>query len=64
MLSFAASVALTRLFLDLTGYPRLGGEGFHFAHVLWGGLALFIAALLPLIFANRWVYLADAILAV
>ena len=62
LLSFAASVALTRLFLDLTGYPRLGGEGFHIAHVLWGGLALFIAALLPLIFANRWVYLASAVL--
>jgi hypothetical protein len=62
LLSFAASVALTRLFLSLTGYPRLGGEGFHIAHVLWGGLALFIAALLPLLVANRWVYLAGAIL--
>jgi hypothetical protein len=62
LLSFAASVAFTRLFLSLTGYPRLGGEGFHIAHVLWGGLALFIAALLPLVFANRWVYLVGAIL--
>ena len=34
LLSFAASVAMTRLFLELTGYPRLGGEGFHIAHVL------------------------------
>ncbi|RME51854.1 MAG: hypothetical protein D6790_19335 [Caldilineae bacterium] len=56
LLSFAASVTLTRLFLELTGYPQLGNSELHIAHVLWGGLALFVAALLPLLFANRWVY--------
>lgn len=63
LVSFAFSVILTRLFLELTGYPQLGGSQFHIAHVLWGGLLLFIAALLPLIMANRWVYTAGAILA-
>jgi hypothetical protein len=63
MLSFAASVSLTRLFLELTGYPQLGDAELHIAHVLWGGLLLFVAALLPLIYANRWVYDATAILA-
>ncbi|MFQ5942530.1 MAG: hypothetical protein ACE5JF_03145 [Anaerolineales bacterium] len=63
MLSFAASVSLTRLFLELTGYPQLGDAELHIAHVLWGGLLLFIAALLPLIYANRWVYDVSAILA-
>jgi len=62
LLSFAASVTLTRLFLELTGYPQLGGGTFHIAHVLWGGLLLYIAALLPLIFANRWVYTIGAVL--
>ncbi|MCC6147181.1 MAG: hypothetical protein IT308_06390 [Anaerolineaceae bacterium] len=62
LLSFAASVSSTRLFLELTGYPRIGGREIHIAHVLWGGLLLFIAALLPLIWANRWVYRANAIL--
>ncbi len=62
LLSFAFSVTLTRTFLFLTGYPQVGGGGLHIAHVLWGGLILFIAALLPLIFANRWVYPLDAIL--
>jgi hypothetical protein len=47
----------------MTGYPQLGGGELHIAHALWGGLFLFIAALLPLLYANRWVYLADAILA-
>jgi hypothetical protein len=63
LLSFGASVTLTRLFLDLTGYPQLGGGELHIAHALWGGLLLFIAALLPLVYANRWVYMAGATLA-
>jgi hypothetical protein len=63
LLSFAASVSLTRLFLQLTGYPKLGSGGLHIAHVLWGGLLLFVAALLPLIFANRWAYTWGALLA-
>jgi len=63
LLSFAASVSLTRLFLQLTGYPKLGSGTLHIAHVLWGGLILFAAALLPLILANRWVYDVSALLA-
>jgi hypothetical protein len=63
LLSFAASVSLTRLFLELTGYPQLGNQTLHIAHVLWGGLLLFISALLMLIYANRWVYRLGAILA-
>ena len=63
LLSFAASVVVTRVFLQLTGFPKLGGDsGLHVAHVLWGGLLLFIAALLPLIFANQWVFPLTAIL--
>lgn len=63
LLSFAASVAGTRMFLELTGYPQLGGGGLHIAHVLWGGLLLFAAALLPLILANRWALTLSAALA-
>jgi len=63
LISFAASVSLTRLFLALTGYPQIGGGELHIAHVLWGGLLLFMAALLPLIIANRWAYTAAALLA-
>jgi hypothetical protein len=63
LLSFATSVVLTRLFLEITGYPQLGNSELHIAHVLWGGLLLFVAALLPLIFANRWVYVIGALCA-
>ncbi len=62
LVSFAASVVLTRLFLQITGYPQLGGGNLHIAHVLWGGLLLFIAALLPLILANRWAFNSSAVL--
>lgn len=54
LISFAVSVSTTRLFLELTGYPQIGGGELHIAHVLWGGVFLFTASLLPLIFANRW----------
>jgi hypothetical protein len=63
LISFAGSVTLTRLFLALTGYPQLGGGELHIAHALWGGLLLFMAALVPLMFANRWAYLLGAGLA-
>ena len=62
LLSFALSVSLTRLFLAVTGYPQLGGGVLHISHVLWGGLFLFIASLLPLLIANRWVYRVAAVL--
>lgn len=54
LISFAASVSITRLFLELTGYPQLGSGELHIAHVLWGGLLLFIGTLMPLILTNRW----------
>ncbi len=62
LVSFAGSVILTRVYLDLADYPQIGNSELHIAHVLWGGLLLFIAALLPIMFANRWVYTLDAIL--
>jgi hypothetical protein len=63
LLCFAASVTLTRLFLSLTGYPQLTTGSLHIAHVLWGGLLLYIGALLPLLFSNRGIYSLASILA-
>lgn len=53
IISFAFSVSITRFFLELTGYPQIGGSQLHIAHVLWGGLLLFAGSLFPLIFANK-----------
>jgi hypothetical protein len=63
LISFAASVTFTRLFLQLTGYPQIGAGNLHIAHVLWGGLLLFLASLFPLVLANRWAYSLGAALA-
>jgi hypothetical protein len=53
LVSCALTVALTRLFLVLTGYPQIGGSTFHLAHALWGGLALFLASTVALVVQNR-----------
>jgi hypothetical protein len=53
LIGFAGAVLGTRVFLALTGYPQVGGGTLHIAHALWGGLLLFLAALIPLLVVNR-----------
>ena len=59
---FAVSVAATRWFLATTGYPKVGGGGLHVAHMLWGGLLLVVAAMLPLVFVGRRVLMISAVI--
>ena len=40
-----ATILITRLYLDLTGYPQIGGGDLHIAHALYGG-ALMVLALI------------------
>ncbi len=63
LLSFAVSVAGTRLSLELTGYPQLSTGDLHIAHVLWGGLLLFASTLIMMILANAWAFVLGAVLA-
>jgi hypothetical protein len=62
LVAFAVTVIVTRVFLQLTGFPQIGNSVLHIAHALWGGLLLFIAVLLPLALANRWAIQASALL--
>ncbi len=62
LLSFAASVILTRIYLQLTGYPQVGSGELHIAHLLWGGLLLFVSTMLMLSLANPWALRTSAIL--
>ena len=62
LVSSALTVALTRLFLVLTGYPQIGNSTFHLAHALWGGLALFLAGTTVLALQNRGAALVGALL--
>jgi hypothetical protein len=52
--TFALTVVVLRGVLKLTGYPQIGNDTIHIAHVLWGGLALFAGSLILLIVSNRW----------
>ena len=62
IISVAITVIATRVGLELTGYPQIGDATFHIAHVLWGGLLMFVALVLPLTFANTYIPWATAIL--
>lgn len=52
LVTFAATVIIVRLFLELTGYPQLGNSTLHIAHLLYGGVLLFAAVLIALIWDN------------
>jgi hypothetical protein len=60
LVAFGLTVILTRVGLQLTGFPQLGTSVLHIAHAIWGGLLLFVAVLLPLAFTNRWAIQASA----
>jgi hypothetical protein len=62
LIGFALSVIGTRLFLELTGYPRIASGDFHIAHVLWGGLLLYVAALLVLIWRGQEIHWLSSLL--
>ena len=53
IVAFVVTLLGIRLFLELTGYPQIGGGGLHIAHAIWGGLFLLAAALLALLFRNQ-----------
>jgi hypothetical protein len=63
---FVAAVASflgIRWFLALTGYPRIGSNGIHIAHMLWGGLLMLLALMLLLAFLDRSVQHLAAVIA-
>ncbi len=62
LLSFIATVSIVRSYLALAGYPQIGNGTLHIAHVLWGGLILYIAAVLPLIYLNPRLHSLCAVL--
>ncbi len=63
LVASVASVLAIRWFLALTGYPQIGGNGLHIAHMLWGGLFMLIALLLLFATLGRTMQRLAAILA-
>ncbi|HWV23315.1 MAG TPA: hypothetical protein VNZ58_03925 [Thermomicrobiales bacterium] len=52
LVSAVVTVLGIRLYLYLTGYPQVGGDTLHIAHMLWGGLGMVIAFGFLLLFAS------------
>jgi hypothetical protein len=50
LVSAITSVLLVRFYLHLTGYPQLGGDTLHIAHMLWGGILMMVAIVIMLSF--------------
>ncbi|HET6360870.1 MAG TPA: hypothetical protein VFH11_02320 [Gemmatimonadota bacterium] len=53
LVASVSTVLIVRLALHLTGYPSVGGDFLHFAHVLWGGLLMLAALITALSFLDR-----------
>src|SRR5581483_928923 len=52
-----------RVYLELTGYPQIGGGGLHIAHMLWGGVLMLFGIVLLLAYLGKWMQHFAAILA-
>src|SRR3989338_10777420 len=51
-----------RFYLNLTGYPAIGGGGFHIAHMLFGGIMMMLALVIMLTFLGRHAAILSAVL--
>jgi hypothetical protein len=51
-----------RFYLEVTGYPQVGGETLHIAHMLWGGLLMLAAQVMLLSFVGRGSHRVAALL--
>lgn len=59
LVATVVTIAVTRLYLQLTGFPQIGGaSGLHVAHVLFGGVLMLAAMVMFMVFlgrTSRWV---------
>jgi len=62
LVAAVSSILAIRLYLELTGYPKLGGGGLHIAHMLWGGLLMLASIVVLLGFLNKAAHQLAAVL--
>lgn len=62
LVSSVTSLLILRFSLSITGYPQLGGDSLHIAHMLWGGFLMMIAIVMLLAFLGNRVLWAGAII--
>lgn len=63
LVSAVCAVLAIRGFLAAAGYPQIGGDGLHIAHMLWGGAFMLVAFILLFTFLNRGMARLAALLA-
>ncbi len=56
------AILVIRGFLELTGYPQLGDDDLHIAHMLWGGMLMLLAMAILLTFLGKTMQLFGAII--
>jgi hypothetical protein len=62
LISAVAAIVGIRVFLYVAGYPTVGGDALHVAHMLWGGLLMLVALLMLLGYLGRQVRSAAAVI--
>lgn len=62
LVAAVSAVLAIRFTLRLTGYPTIGGESLHIAHMLWGGLLMMIALVVLLSYLGRRAHQLAALL--
>jgi len=53
IVSAVATILAIRGYLYLTGYPQLGSDNLHIAHMLWGGLLMMASIIILLVFLGK-----------
>lgn len=53
LISAVVTILVIRGYLHLTGYPQVGGETLHIAHIVWGGLGMVIGFGMLMLFAHH-----------
>ncbi len=53
LVAAVVAVLAIRLFLELTNYPQIGGDGLHIAHMLWGGVLMLASIVMLLCLMGR-----------
>ena len=53
LISAVVTILAIRGYLHVTGYPRVGGDTLHIAHMLWGGLGMVVGFGMLIIYAHQ-----------
>jgi hypothetical protein len=61
LVSAATCLLLIRAILAATGWPQLGNDTLHIAHMLWGGVGMLVALFMVFVFSSRYVLIAASV---